>query len=162
MSSVLWDGDNLIQKLGREVEQLGHVRLDENAGVYVLWLKDTRGVFGPGGTYVRGDTFPSMKDAKRCAASSVSASLFHHMWLMGLREGSEHADPAIDQAIANAQEGRPLEETTFKEEMERLTHKLDEVQANARESVTDARKRQKWYFVAGLAVALIGILISVL
>ena len=162
MSSVLWDGDNLIQKLGQEVEQLGHVRLDENAGTYVLWLKDTRGVFGPGNTYVRGDTFPSVKDAIRRAASSVSASLFHYMWLVGLRDCSEHPDSAIAQAIANAKDGKPLKESTFKEEMEKLTDQLDRVETNARQSVTDARKRQKWYFVAGLAVALIGILISVI
>ncbi len=30
MSSVLWDGDNPIQKVGPHVEQLGHVKLDGN------------------------------------------------------------------------------------------------------------------------------------
>ena len=70
MSSVIWDGDNLIQKVGQSAEELGHVKLDQHAGQYVLWLKDTRGVFGPGNTYIRGDTFPSMKDAKKGAAGA--------------------------------------------------------------------------------------------
>ena len=92
MSSVLWDGDNLIQKVGPHVEQLGHVKPDENAGTYVLWLKDTRAVFGPANAYIRGDTFPSMKEAKQRAAISVSASLFHYMWLAGLRDGAQQAN----------------------------------------------------------------------
>ena len=162
MSSVLWDGDNLIQKLGQEIEQLGHVKLDESADEYVLWLKDTRGVFGPGNTYVGCDRFPSMNDAKRRAASSVSASLFHYMWLVGLRDGGEWPDSAIAQAIADTKDGKPLKESTFKEEIEKLTDQLNRVEANARQSVTDARKRQIWYFVAGLAVALIGLLVSVI
>ncbi len=162
MSSVIWDGDNLIQKVGQDVEQLGHVKLDENAGVCVLWLKDTRGVFGPGNTYIRGDTFPSMKDAKQRAASSVSAGVFHYMWLVGLRDSQERSDSGIAQAIADAEDGKPLKESTFKEEMERLTEQLNRAEANANESVTNARKRERWYFLAALAVALVGILMSVI
>ena len=139
MSSVIWDGDNLIQKVGQDVEQLGHVKLDENAGAYVLWLNDTRGVFGPGNTYIRGDTFPSMKDAKQRAASSVSASLFHHMWLVGLRDSQEQSDSAIAQAIADAEDGKPLKESTFKEEMER------------------SRKRGESAFLCGIGCGLGGI-----
>ena len=162
MSSVIWDEDNLIQKVGQDVEQLGHVKLDENAGAYVLWLNDTRGVFGPGNTYIRGDTFPSMKDAKQRAASSVSASLFHHMWLVGLRDSQEQSASAIAQDIADAEDGKPLKESTLKKEIERLTEQLNRAEANARESVTDARKRARWYFFAGLAVALAGILVSLI
>ena len=162
MSSVLWEGDNLIQKVGPHVEQLGHVKLDENAGTYVqLWLKDTRALFGPANAYIRGDTFSSMKEAKQRAAMSVSASLFHYMWLAGLRDGAQQADGAIAQAIADAEEGKPLKESTFKEEMQKRTEHLNRVEADARESVRRAEQRQKWYFVAGLAVALIGILFSV-
>ena len=161
MSSVLWDGDSLIQKVGPHVEQLGHVKLDENAGTYVLWLKDTRAVFGPANAYIRGDTFPSMKEAKQRAAMSVSASLFHFMWLAGLRNSAQQVDGAIVQAIADAEEGKPLIESTFKKEMQKHTEHLNRVEADARESVRKAERRQKWYFVAGLAVALIGILFSV-
>ena len=161
MSSVLWDGDNLIQKVGQNTEKLGHVKLDEHADEYVLWLKDTRGVFAPGNTYMRGDTFPSMKDAKQRAASSVSAWLFHYMWLVGLRDSAERSDSAIAQAIADAQDGKPLKESTFKEEMEKLTKHLNRAEADARESVGKARTRERWYFFVGLALALIGILVSV-
>ena len=161
MSSVLWDGDNLIQKIGSHVEQLGHVKLNENAGTCVLWLKDTRAVFGPANAYIRGDTFPSMKEAKQRAAMSVSASLFHYMWLAGLRDGAQQANGAIAQAIANAEEGKPLKESTFKEEMQKHTEQLNRVEADSRESVSKAQKRERWYFLAALAVALIGILVSV-
>ena len=65
MSSVLWDKDNLIQRVGSNIEELGHVRHEENSNQYVLWLKDTRGVFGSNKGYIRGDTFPSMEDAKQ-------------------------------------------------------------------------------------------------
>ena len=41
MSSVIWDGDNLIQKVGGNVEELGHVKYDDNSKDYILWLKDT-------------------------------------------------------------------------------------------------------------------------
>ena len=157
MSSVLWDGDNLIQKIGQHVEQLGHIRRDANSDEYVLWLKDTRGVFGPGGTYIRGDTFPSMKDAKQRAAMSVSASLFHYMWLAGLRDRAERPDGAVAQAIADVEDGKPLKESTFKEEMQRLNEHLKDMEADARDSVEKARNREKWYFLAGLSVALIGI-----
>ena len=161
MSSVLWDGDNLIQKVGQHVDQLGHVKLDDHAGAYVLWLKDTRGVFGSGNTYIRGDTFASMKEAKQRAATSVSASLFHYMWLAGLRDSERQPDGAIAQAIADAEEGKPLKESTFKQEMERLTKHLNRVETDARETVRKAQRRERWYFIAGLAVALIGILVSV-
>ena len=65
MSSVIWDGDNLIQKVGGNVEELGHVKYDENSKDYILWLKDTRDVFGNNKGYIRGDSFPSMEDAKQ-------------------------------------------------------------------------------------------------
>ena len=65
MSSVVWDKDNLIQKVGGNVEELGHVKYDQHSNEYVLWLKDTRDVFGTNKGYIRGDSFPSMKDAKQ-------------------------------------------------------------------------------------------------
>ena len=150
MSAVLWDGDNLIQKVGQNTEELGHVKLDKHSDEYVLWLKDTRNVFGPGNIYVRGDTFSSMKDAKQHAAMSVSAWLFHYMWLVGLQESAEPSDGTIAQAIADAKDGKPLKESTFKEEMERLN-----------ESARKEKKRGRLYFLVGLAFALVGILVSV-
>lgn len=162
MSSVIWDGDNLIQRVGQSAEELGHVKLDQHGGQYVLWLKDTRGVFGPGNAYIRGDTFPSMKDAKQGAASSVSAGLFHYMWLVGLRDSAEQPDSAIVQAIADAEDGKPLKESTFKDEMKKLSERLNRADADARESVRKARTRERWYFLVGLALALIGILVSVI
>ena len=84
MSTITWQGDRLIQRIaskGKE-EELGFVRFEPPEKAFILWLKDTRGVFGTSGGYVRGDVFTSMADAKKNAASSVSAHLFNHMWMM--------------------------------------------------------------------------------
>ena len=151
MSAVLWDGDNLIQKVGQNTEELGHVKLDEHSNEYVLWLKDTRNVFGSDNTYVRGDTFPSMNDAKERAASSRSAWLFHYMWLIGLQDSAASSDGTIAQAIADAKDGKPLKESTFKKEMKKLD-----------ESLRKERKFARRCFFVGLALALVGIIISVI
>ena len=79
MSAVFWDKDRLIQRVGSNREELGYVRHDENSNQVVLWLKDTRGGSNKG--YIRGDSFPSMQDAKQNAAVSTSAQLFHYLWL---------------------------------------------------------------------------------
>ena len=89
MSSVQWHGDNLIQRVGDSVEELGHVKYDENTGTYVLWLRDLRGVFGTNKRYIRGHSFASMEDARRRAAGSESAQHFHLMWLAGLRDSGQ-------------------------------------------------------------------------
>ena len=91
----------------------------------------------------------------------MSAGLFHYMWLVGLRDGGEQPDSAIVQAIADAEDGKPLKESTFKDEMKKLSERLNRADADARESVRKARAREKWYFLVGLALALIGILVSI-
>ncbi len=68
MSSIVWDGDNLIQRLGRNSAELGHVKFDQDSSKVVLWLRDIRNVFGVNGGYVRGDEFASMSEAKKLAA----------------------------------------------------------------------------------------------
>lgn len=81
LSSIVWSEGRLIQRVGNREEELGNVARDENAGVVVLWLKDTLGVLGPDGTYVRGDEFSSMDEALEKAASSPSAFLMHCLWM---------------------------------------------------------------------------------
>lgn len=142
MSSVIWDGDNLIQKVGGHIEELGHVQYEKNSNEYVLWLKDTRDVFGNNKGYVRGDCFPSKVDARQKAAFSTSASLFHYMWMVGLRDGGNEIDKVVAQGIEDAESGKPLTESTFKDEMEK------------------SRKREIWYFIAATGIALVGIIIS--
>ena len=134
MSSVIWDGDNLTQKVGGNVEKLGHVKYDENSKDYVLWLKDAHGVFGNNKGYIRGDSFPSMEDAKQNATSSTSATLFHYMWMVALRDDGKVSDKQIDKFKEDADRGKPLTESTFKEEMRK------------------ARRLQILFFVLGLVV----------
>lgn len=118
MSALVWEGNNLLQRVGGKVEEIGHIKLDPISGKAVLWLRDTQNVFGVNGGHVRGDEFATMSDARRDAAKCVSAKLLHLMWLVGLRRSGD-VGQEIAQATLDTQEGRPLTESTFKEEMER-------------------------------------------
>ena len=108
MSSIVWDGDNLLQKVKNNIEELGHVKFDPHSKTVALWLRDTQDVFGCGGGYIRGDEFPTMAVAKTNAAGSVSAGLLHDMWLVGLGN-----PPAVTGGLRD----EPLTVSTFKEEM---------------------------------------------
>ena len=131
-------------------ENWGNVKYDENLNEYTLWLKDIRDVFGNNKGYIRGDSFPSMKDAKQHAALSMSARLFHYMWLVGLRGDGNDTGKDVAQGIEDAESGKPVTVSTFKEEMNKLTEKLDR-----------AEKKQIWYFVAGICGSgLVGIVIG--
>ena len=79
MSSVIWDRDNLVQRVNDIIDELGHVKFEPDSSFYVLWLRDSRGLFGVKDAYIRGDSFPSMRDVKQHAASSTSAWLFRLM-----------------------------------------------------------------------------------
>ena len=89
MSTILWSGDRLFQRVGDNVAELGYVQEDEDTGTCVLWLRDLRGVFGVGGGYVSGDSFASMKEAQQRAAGSLSAQQFHLMWLNSLHDSGQ-------------------------------------------------------------------------
>lgn len=83
MSTITWQGDTLIQRvssLGMQ-DELGYVARDDHSGKYILWLKDTKRVFGPNGGYIPGDEFASMADAKQHAAGCATARIFHHLWM---------------------------------------------------------------------------------
>ena len=162
MSSVVWDGDNLIQRVGDDIDELGHVKHDPNSNSHVLWLRDLRDVFGVNKGYVRGDSFPSMKDAKRHAATSTSAWLFHFMWLVGLRDRRQVSDADIARFMTDAEAGKPLTVSTFKEEMGIIKSALQRAEKDADEKERNARKREILFFMAGLVIGLIGIAVSVL
>ena len=142
MSSVVWDKDNLIQKVGGNVEELGHVKYDQHSNEYVLWLKDTRDVFGTNKGYIRGDSFPSMKDAKQNAAGSKSAFLLHYMWMVGLRDDRNKTGKDVTQGIEDSERSKPLTESTFKEEMDKLTAQLDRAKKEASKQARKSVKRE--------------------
>ena len=118
MSTIVWDGDNIFQKVGENVEELGHVKFDGTSNTVVLWLRDTQHVFGVNGGYVRGDEFPTMADAKRSAARSVSARLLHQMWLAALAKSGKMGRQ-VAQAMVGMHDDKPLTESTFNKEMEK-------------------------------------------
>lgn len=131
MSSILWDGNNLIQKVGDNIEELGHVKFDEHSKDYVLWLRDTRGVLGSNKGYIRGDSFPSMEDAKQHAASSVSARIFHHMWMVGLRDGGIDTGKDFAQDIKDAESGKHPDTLQVIAELQKMQKQLKEAKKGA-------------------------------
>ncbi len=159
MSSVVWDKDNLIQKVGGNVEELGHVKYDQGSNEYVLWLKDTRDVFGTNKGYIRGDSFPSMKDAKQNAAGSKSAFLLHYLWMVGLRDDRNKTGKDVTQGIEDSERSKPLTVSTFKEEMANLTDKLDRAEKEVTEKARKSVKRERLFFLAGFGIGLVGIFV---
>lgn len=104
MSSITWKEENrLFQHVGTHEEELGYVALDQNSKTYVLWLKDTCGVLGLNGGYIRGDEFPSMSVAKQKAASSPSAFILHYIWMRNVvkRETIRALDDHWDEISPN-------------------------------------------------------------
>ena len=161
MSTVVWDQDNLIQKVGDNIEELGHVKHDQNTDTYVLWLRDLRDAFGVNRGYIRGDSYPSMKDAKQHAVFSVSARLFHHMWLVDLHDSGQAADPGLAESIADAEASTPLTVSTFKDEMDNLKGSLQTAQKDANEKYRKARNLAIGLFVAALAATAIATAVSI-
>ena len=147
MSSIVWDKDNLIQKVGGNVEELGHVKYDQHSNEYVLWIKDARDVFGTNKGYIRGDSFPSMKDAKQNAAGSKSAFLSHYMWMVGLRDDRNKTGKDVTQGIEDSERSKPLTVSTFKEEMDKLTAQLDRAKKEAsKQASKKIRKARDLFF----------------
>ena len=81
MSSITRQGNKLIQRAGGKDAELGHIELDNNSHTYVLWLKDTCGVLGSNGSYIRGDEFSSIDEARNQVLSSPSAFIMHSIWM---------------------------------------------------------------------------------
>ena len=103
MSSVTWKENRLFQHVGKHDEELGYVDFDQNSTTYVLWLKDTCGVLGLHGEYIRGDESLSMAAAKQKAASSSSAFIFHCIWMRNVvkRETIRALDDHWDEISPN-------------------------------------------------------------
>lgn len=84
MSSITWKGATLIQTLGPHSVELARVHFEESSNAFVLWLKDTSGVLGLNGGYIRAEEYQSLDDAKEGAAQSPSAFIMHYIWMRGL------------------------------------------------------------------------------
>lgn len=95
MSSIVWEGNKLIQRVGSDSDELGFVGVDESSGKYVLWLNDTIGVYArkPGEpVYIRGEEFRSLEDARENALNSPAATIMHMLWLRnGIRQAVREA-----------------------------------------------------------------------
>ena len=104
MSSIIWDGNRLIQKMGGEESELGYIGSDKNRGTYALWLKDHNGTFIGKGSYIRGDTWNTFAEAKEKAADCSSAFLAHLMWVksLGSRYGflaMQYDEPDLERLV---------------------------------------------------------------
>ena len=110
--------------MGNHVEELGYVALEQNTETYVLWLKDTCDMLGLNGGYIRGDEYPSMVSAKKSAASSVSAQLVHHMWMIKLgRESKKVRNLVVEWMDERKADGKVLTESSFRSYMNIITKK---------------------------------------
>ena len=90
MSSIYWENGRLMQRVGDTEEELGHMEIDLNSKTHVLWLKDTCNVFSETTSYIQGDEFSSLDEAKLKAIESKSVGHFHLMWLYSLKK--KHPD----------------------------------------------------------------------
>ena len=81
MSTMTWDGNRIMQQVGRNKEELGDIRFDENTKTWVLWLKDAFGVLGLNGGDIRGDEYESDEEAKDKAMVSPAAFIMHYIWI---------------------------------------------------------------------------------
>ena len=81
MSFVTWSENRLVQRVGNSEEELGEVAWDESSGTFVLWLRDTCGVLGAEGGYMRADEFASIADAREKAKSAPSVFIMHLIWM---------------------------------------------------------------------------------
>ncbi len=115
MSDMNWQGNRLI--IREKQGELGYIGLDENTGTYVLWLKDHDGVFlNPPGSYIRGDEWATLSEAKKNAPHSASARLAHLVWIKSMphrygflamqfdtpeteKLASEHIKPVISRTL---------------------------------------------------------------
>ena len=147
MSSFVWQGHRIIQRVGDDSDELGHVALDASTGKYVLWLKDTGGVyFATSGKpfYMRAEEFTSLEDAIENAPDSPAANIMHMLWLRdGIRRAVRKAieenwdliSPALDN---NASKGAVLDQAdmTLKEApgniLKKVATSLDPVGSIAR------------------------------
>ena len=114
MSSMFWHDNILVQRLMSHTEELGRLNYDSFTETYVLWLKDHWGRFGPKGGHFRGDEFASFEEGREKGASSVSAHIFHWMWLLDLKENNPQE---AAQSIETLKEGKPLDVSTLREEL---------------------------------------------
>ena len=81
MSSIHRSEKLLMQRIGNRTDELGYIDWDPNSESCVLWLKDTCGVLGLRGGYIRGESFESEQYAMDNAMSSPSASVMHFLWI---------------------------------------------------------------------------------
>ena len=60
MSRIYMANDRIVQAVGENASELGHIAHDRHTGEYVLWIKDHKGdISGSPGGYVRGGEWAS-------------------------------------------------------------------------------------------------------
>lgn len=80
MSSVVWEGDRLFQRVGGRRAELGYIRQDDKRGKVVLMLNgESLGL--PRNQYRLGDEWNTIEEAKEKAAGCAVASLAHTIWM---------------------------------------------------------------------------------
>ena len=141
MSSMAWVGDRIIQRVGEDESELGYIGEDRNTGTHVLWLKDHNGVFiGNPGSYVRGDEWPTLAEAKEKALRSASAFLLHLFWMQSLK--TDRLEQGVEYGFLAMQFDEPEMDDFFlkhiKEPIPReLGYEVIDLRDNSRAGVID-------------------------
>lgn len=90
MSAITWQDNRLMQRVGDDEAELGYigtptaaVAVATHKGPFVLWL---RGPLHAPGSYLRGEEWPSLREARQEAARSLTAQLAHLAWMASKRK----------------------------------------------------------------------------
>ena len=108
MSSVIWSGNQLIQRCRDQTEILGFIESAEDTGTYSFWVKNIHVQSEDGGYFINGGSF-SPEDVKRKVLDSPVTQVMHALWLAQIGQPTQHrVEPispeleTIREAIVNA------------------------------------------------------------
>ena len=119
MSSIRWSENRLIESVGENEEELGRIKPEPDSGKYVLWLKDTFGLAGTAGTYIKADEYPSLEVAKSEALEAPSVFIWHLIWMRGVlkREAEKALEDKWEQFCADAPDLSALNKQNTKDRL---------------------------------------------
>ena len=76
-----------------------------------------------------------------------------------MRDSGKESEANVTQALADAESGKPLTDSTFAQEMETVNAALDRAERDSERKDRSARRREILFFLAGLAAGLLGLVV---
>ena len=103
MSSLIWSGNNLIQRRRDQSEILGFVEPVEDTGKYLFWVKNIYAPSEGNGYFINGGSF-SPEDVKRKVLDSSVTQVMHALWLAQIGQPTQHRPEPIIPELETLQE----------------------------------------------------------